>query len=213
MAKVRTRTLKKVTGGNFRLSADDHAFLTDLQRVRIIAETDANNTHYSNRKTTASKRLNKLVEAGLLKKLEITVPGQGVLGAYSFADEHVAAKYSSKMPNISRMRNGHHELIVSRLFFAEGRPDTFKIEADFCDADMEVFRRAGESVSEMATPDAMYLSVHGEPVVIEADSGQYNSTQIKNKVSAWAGFKQVWGQPRVRKSAVENYCDAVVHRF
>lgn len=213
MSNVRTGSLKKVTGGNFRLSNDDREFLADLVKVRMISESDANDTHYAGRKTSASKRLNKLVDEGLLKRTDITVPGQGKIKAYSFADESVARKYGAKLPKISRMRNGYHELIVSRLYFAEGRPESYKIEADFSDADMNRIRRPGESKSEMAIPDAMYLDRSGRPVVVEADSGQYNSTQIKQKISAWSDHKQVWGQPQARKSAVENFSDAVVHRF
>jgi hypothetical protein len=50
----------------------------------------------------------------------------------------------------------------------------------------------------------------GQIVVVEADSGQYNKTQIRSKQEAWAGFSQVWGQPDRAAARVTN---ATVHRF
>ncbi len=213
MRNRRTRILEGLTGGSFRLSSDDKAFLRDLAKVRLISEDDADATHFAQRKTKASKRLDKLVEQGLLSRKEITIPGKGVVKAYTFGSEDVAKSLGSKLPKVNRMRNAYHELIVSRLYFAEGRPASFKIEAEFTNSDIESIRQEGQSISEVARPDALFTNAQGQVVVVEADSGQYNSTQIKEKINSWKGFPQVWGQPEQRKSAVENFSSAKVHRF
>lgn len=213
MRKARTSTLKRITGSDFRLSQRDRAFLADLARVRLVSEADADVFHYEGQKTGSRRRLDKLCSAGLLKEHVLTVPGQGTIRAYSFSSDKVAKRFGGAMPSVSRMRNAYHELIVSRIFFAEGRPESFKVENDFTQTDREVFRRPGEGRDRITLPDAMYYDAHGQAVVVEADSGQYNSTQIREKVNAWQGHRQVWGQPQSRKSAVENLSDAKVHRF
>lgn len=210
---ARTGTLKRLTGENFRLSAADRAFLSDLVKVRVIAVDDADEHHYQDQKSGARRRLDKLVDAGLLKAHDFTVPGSGAQRAYSFSSQTIAGRFGGKLPNISRMRNAFHEVLTSRVYFAEGRPDSFKLEADLTLTDKSAIRQPGQSLSDVHMPDAVYRDAQGNLVMVEADSGQYNQRQIRQKINAWSAFRQVWAQPMARNSAVENQSNATVHRF
>jgi len=209
---VRTARLKKHTGGDFRLSERDKSFLSDLAKVRVIAVEDADEFHYSANKSGARKRLDKLAKQGLLQVIKYQSPTKGTQRAYTFADQKIARAYKSGLPPLGR-RNAFHEILTSRLYFTEGRPDTWKLEADMTKEEANLFRQQGESVSDVAKPDAMFINGSGQLVAVEADSGQYNKTQIQRKMNAWQGIKQVWGQPLKRNSAIENYSEVTVHRY
>ena len=210
---ARTVTLQKyLDGRNFRLSHDDRTFLDDLARVRIIDAKDADFHHYSNRKSPAVRRLDKLCEVGLLDVVHVNQPGRGKFKAYQFKTERLATLFGGKKPVIGRKRNVLHEVITSKLYFAEGRPDSFVVEGDFSADQKKLFARSSPTLSgrDSCTPDAMYLNASGKIVVIEADSGQYNKSQIMNKQAAWTNFSQVWGQPAKASARIS---DAKVHLF
>jgi len=212
MKNARTSTLKKYIGdGNFRLSADDRAFLADLAKVRVIDASDAERFHFTDRKTAAERRLNKLCEVGILERLTVNQPGRGQIKVYQFAHERVARLFGGKRPVLSRKRTALHEVITSKIYFAEGRPATFVVEGDFTKAQRDLFKAASCTLSgrESCTPDAMFLR-DGEIIVVEADSGQYNKNQIVTKQAAWSDFRQVWGQPARASARVDN---ATVHLF
>lgn len=212
MKNARTTTIKKyLNDGNFRLSAADRAFLGDLARVRIIDAADAARFHYGDRKTPAERRLDKLCEVGILERLTVNQPGRGQINTYQFAHERVARLFGGKRLAISCKRTALHEVITSKIFFAEGRPDTFVVEGDFTRAQRDLFQASNTTLSgrESCTPDALFLR-DGEIVVVEADSGQYNKNQIVSKQAAWLGFRQVWGQPARSSARVDN---ATVHLF
>ncbi|EAR07567.1 hypothetical protein [Reinekea blandensis] len=209
---ARTSRLKRQTGGTFRLTRRDQSFLQDLAKVRVIAVEDADRFHYSDNKSGARKRLDQLTKQGLLQVVEYQSPGKGAQRAYTFADQKIARAYKSGLPSLGR-RNAFHEVLTSRMYFAEGRPDSWKLEADMSRDEANLFRQEGQSMSDVAKPDAMYVDGTGQLVAVEADSGQYNKTQIQRKIDAWQGIKQVWGQPAKRNSAIENYSDVTVHRY
>lgn len=212
MKNVRTHTLRKyINDDKLRLSDADRSFLNDLARVHIVDEYDADKNHYQGRKTKASRRLDKLSAAGILERKTIFQPGRGEFKAYVFKSDRVAGLFGGKRPVIGAKRNALHEVITSRLFFAEGRPDSFVVESKFSKSQKELFRLGQGIVAgrEVCYPDALYIK-NGEVVVVEADSGQYTKTQIQAKQAAWAGFKQVWGQPDKASARVRN---ATVHRF
>jgi hypothetical protein len=211
---TRTGTLKKYIDGNIRLSDNDREFLRDLARVGIIDAADAKKFHYQETRTNADRRLDKLCEAGLLEKVDVNQPGRGKFKAYQFKTDRIATLFGGKKPTIGRKRNALHEVITSKLFFAEGRPNTFVVEANFTKKERELFALSSPSATgrNSSIPDAMYVRPDGQIVVLEADSGQYNQTQIRSKQEAWsgAGFSQVWGQPTMAASKVDN---ALVYRF
>jgi hypothetical protein len=187
-------------------------FLQDLAKVRLVALEDANKFHYSENKLGAQKRLDYLTKQGLLQVVEYQAPGKGTQKAYAFADQKIAKAYKSGLPPLGR-RNAFHEVLTSRMYFAEGRPSNWKLEADMTREEANLFRHKGQSMSDVAKPDAMYIDGSGQLVAVEADSGQYNKTQIQKKMDAWKGIKQVWGQPEKRNSAIENYSEVTVHRY
>jgi hypothetical protein len=212
MKNARSGTLKKyLNNANFKLSADDREFLSDLAKVRIIDEKDASEHHYAGRKTPASKRLDRLAEIGLLEIHTVVQPGRGKFKAYHFKTERLATLFGGKMPVIGRKRNALHEVITSRLYFAENRPSSFALESDFSQSQKDLFKVIGGTTKgrDSCMPDALFIR-DGQIVVVEADSGQYNKSQIRNKQMAWRGFKQVWGQPEKASARVD---DATVHIF
>lgn len=209
---ARSATLKKyLDDQRFRLSKDDRAFLSDLAKVRIIDEKDADTWHYRGRKTPAARRLDKLCEIGILEKTQVNQPGRGNFKAYQFKTDRMARLFGGKRPVIGRKRNALHEVICSRIYFAEGRPETWRVEGDFSREHHELFRVGDRTLTgrESCIPDAMFIR-EGRVVAVEADSGQYNQTQIASKVAAWSQFDQVWGQPAKASARVHN---ATVHRF
>lgn len=212
MINVRAGTLKKyIQDDNLRLSAADRAFLSDLARVGIVDEADAQRHHFQERKTTAARRLDRLCEAGVLECHNVHQPGRGNFKAYSFKTERIATLFGGHKPTIGRKRNALHEVIISRIFFAEGRPSTFVVESRFSKNQRDLFTVAGGTMMgrDACFPDALFIQ-NGEIVVVEADSGHYNKTQILNKQNAWSGFQQVWGQPAKASARVDG---AKVHCF
>ncbi len=192
---VRTSTLRKYLNGDIRLTERDREFLSDLSRVQIIDKQDALNVHFKT--ANSSKRLDSLCKAGVLERIEVNQPGRGRFKAYHFKTDKIASLFGGRKPAIERKRNALHEVITSKIFFAENRPKSFVVEGNFTKEQNELFKLSSPSLTgrNSSIPDAMYVNASGEIVVCEADSGQYNKTQIRSKQAAWKGFKQVWGQP------------------
>lgn len=181
-------------GSEFRLSANDRAFLTDLAKVQVISADLAHTHHYGNRKTPASARLNKLVEAGLLKRhinFDTTTGRQPV---YEFANSKIAKSWGGRLSSFASNCSLAHELITSRLYFALDRPADFRKENDFKKTDQQLISSSYGHTRDHK-PDALYTNDDGEICVVEADAGHYTRTQIRTKQVAWRHLKQVWGQP------------------
>lgn len=211
MINVRSSTLKKyLSDSSLRLSLADREFLADMAVVRIIGIDDAAEHHYKNNRAP-QKRLDRMCKAGLLEVRDVYQPGKGSFKAYSFASEKIARLFGGKIPSIGSRRNALHECITSKIYFAEGRPESFTLEADFSSDQKELIAvNEGASGENICMPDAMFMR-NGKAVVVEADSGQYNQTQIQAKQSAWKGLEQVWGQPS--KAAARVHGNSKVYRF
>lgn len=200
--KARAGTLKQyISDSTIRLTDADRALFSDLAKVRIIDEQDAD-FHFQNRKTPASKRLDRLAEAGILKCVDVFQPGRGNFKAYTFANKDVARVMGGKLPTIGSKRNALHEVITSRLYFAAGRPDSFKLEADLSKEEKQYFSTLSVDGGS-CLPDAVFYE-GGQMVVVEADSGQYTAAQIAAKQAGWKGIKQIWGQPSIAAARVHN---------
>lgn len=200
--KARGATLKKyITDQTIRLTDADRALFADMAKVRIIDEADAG-FHYQGRKTPPSHRLDRLAEAGILKRVDIYQPNRGNFKAYTFASKDVARVMGGKLPTIGSKRNALHEVITSKLYFAAGRPDSFKLEADLTKEEKQYFSTLSVEGGS-CLPDAVFYE-GGQMVVVEADSGQYTAAQIAAKQAGWKGIKQIWGQPSVAAARVHN---------
>lgn len=206
--KARAGTLKKyISDQSLRLTAADRAFFADMAKVRIIDEVDAG-FHYKGRSTKPALRLERLVQAGVLVRIDVFQPGRGNFKAYQFANKDIARVMGGKLPVIGAKRNALHEVITSKIYFAEGRPSTFTLEDEMTKELREQFKGIASDGSS-SLPDAVFY--RGESLVIcESDSGQYNKAQIESKQASWKGISQVWGQPSRSAARVEN---AKVHRF
>ena len=128
-----------------------------------------------------------------------------------FSNKKIASLFGGDVPTIGAKRNALHEVITSKIYFAEGRPDSFILENDFSKSQKELFKVGQGLVAdrEICLPDAIYIK-DGEMVVVEADSGQYTKSQIQAKQAAWSGMKQVWGRP---SKAFARVTGAKVHSF
>jgi hypothetical protein len=209
--QTRTFTLKKyISDKKIRLSVNDKAFLKDLSKVQIIDVKDSEH-HYLSNSGGSEKRLDKLCEAGILESKNIYNPNSGLTKSYMFKNDKIAQLFHGKKPKLNLRRSGLHDLIASKIYFAEGRPQSFVLESDFTDKQKELFK-FGKGVVEgrnVCYPDAFFIS-EGEIVLVEADSGQYTQAQINAKQAAWKGMKQVWGRPTGTTTHVNN---AQVHNF
>jgi len=181
--------LNSLTPRSLRLSPADRNFLRDLARVQIISHDLAGQHHYSHLKAGADRPLDRLRKAGILKTKTLHVSGNPSVRTYEFASTAMAKAWGGKCPVTGAKRTDLHELITSRLYFELGRPDDFRVAANFTKEDL--------SACGAIRPDAMYTH-EDQRVMVEADSGQYTRAQIIEKIALWKSFglhQQVWGQP------------------
>jgi hypothetical protein len=189
--KVKTH----LSDDTIRLSQDDRQFLRDLARVQYISEDIAREQHYQDRKTAPKLRLDKLVEAGLLKRHTMHEYGKGKLAVYEFANDALAKSWGGKRSVFGSNRTLQHEVITSRLYFSLNRPADFRKENQFTAKDKQFISRRSNGDHDYK-PDALFTVSPGEVCFVEADSGQYSKAQIIKKQVAWQDVRQVWGQPR-----------------
>ncbi len=191
-----SRLLNKANSSSaIRLSAADRAFLQDLSKALIIDETTANLWHYAERKSGARRRLDKLVEAGILERFEIGAPkGMKKITAWQFANKAMARAWGGDVPGVGTNRGHFHELLAGRSYFEMGRPQEFRTAGSFTAEDTLLFGGIA--------PDAIARGENGELIFVEADSGHYTKTQIQQKQRAWQDQQQFWIQPRTAMARV-----------
>lgn len=209
--QTRTLTLKKyISDKKIRLSANDRDFLKDLAKVQIIDVKDSKH-HFLSNKDGGEKRLDKLCKVGILESKNVYNPNSGFVKTYIFKSDKIASLFHGKKPKLNLRRSGLHDLISSKIYFAEGRPDSFVLESNFTDKQKELFKFGQGIVAnrDVCFPDAFFIN-DGEIVLVEADSGQYTQSQINAKQAAWKGMKQVWGRPTGTRTHVNN---SMVHNF
>jgi hypothetical protein len=208
----RTARLLVMTGmepASLRLRAADRAFLRDLAKVQLISSDLAQRHHYSHLKGGEARPLSRLEEAGIIRSKTLHVPGRAPVRTYEFASSQVAKAFGGLTPVTGAKRTDLHELITSRIYFELGRPESFRVASKFSREDV-LFVGSHR-------PDAMFTDPStGEVVLVEADSGQYNRTQILEKVVHWRSLglhRQVWGQPHFAAANVPTGSGVEVMRF
>lgn len=215
MATPKTYKINRLIGegSNLRMSEHDKAFLSDLAKVRIIATDDATANHYSHLKGGADQRLSRLVDAGLLKQTQVYQPAKGKFMAYEFASKDIAKAFGAKNTAvIGAKRTALHEVITSRTYFALGRPESFRLVDELSRSEKDIFRQEG--ASKPMLPDAVMIDQStGAYVAIEADSGQYNKSQVLTKAEAWGDLKQVWAQPEKASCSIAENSNTTVFKF
>lgn len=211
MKNPHTRRLKELAGTRteFRLLSADREFLRDLARVHLLSDDLASKHHYTHLKGGATRSLDRLEAAGLLEKKTLRVPGQAPVHTYQFANEAIARAWGGALPVTGAKRTDLHELISSRLYYELGRPQDFRLAADFTPGDITAVGGC--------RPDALYTDTDtGELVAVEADSGQYTRRQILEKMARWNAVglsRQVWGQPTYASSRVPTLENVAVYRL
>lgn len=215
---MRTYRLRQRFGvpEGLRLTSRDRAFLGDLARVGVIDAGTASVFHYADNQSGAGRRLDTLAQAGLLRRVAIIDPSCGPVVVYGFQSDRLARAFGGREVRTGPNRTTYHELLVSRSYFAVGRPADFRVTLQFSDADLARFgatravpphRRGTQHgfAREVAIPDAVFTDASGALVVVEADAGHYTTRQIAQKQLQWSGYRQLWVQParshaRVRPS-------------
>lgn len=213
---VRTTTMKKYLKGmeeaKIRLTKNDKAFLSDLAQVRLVGLKDAMHHHYGG-KESCQRRLQKLVEVGLLNERQVIQPGKGKNEkCYEFASDRIARLYGGRGAGIGSKRSDLHELLVSQVYFKLGRPDGFKLGDQMTELEKKAFLQPVRGDGGGITPDA-YYEQGGELIFVEADAGQYTKKQVMNKQQSWVGVKQVWVQPEKANCVVPRVGDVEVMRL
>jgi hypothetical protein len=219
-----SRVRARVGDRNLRLTGADRQFLADLAQARLVDESTAARWHYSDRKSGASRPLERLTRAGVLQRYSIVDPSRGqTINVYGFRDGRIARMWGGRAPSIGRQRQVYHELMVGRLYFEAGRPESWRTDQEFDRADYERFGQAPPGFSQGAThhavagdgalPDALYTDADGQVVAVEADSGHYTSRQINHKQQLWRGCRQLWGQPTQPHAAVPRGAGVQVAQF
>jgi hypothetical protein len=195
----RTARLIQLAGSDtaLRLTAADRRFLEDLTRVQLISSDLADEHHYAHLKGASGRSLDRLSRAGLITGKRMQRKDGTAIKVYQFADASIAGAFGGKLPVTGARRTDLHELLSSRAYFALGRPETFKLAAHFS--------RDESALCGSLLPDAMYTdALSGEIVVVEADGGNYNKTQITQKIVRWRAIgltRQVWAQAREARAA------------
>lgn len=189
----KTSRLMRLAGSevSLRLSEADRGFLKDLAKIQLISTDLADKNHYSHLKGSSARSLERLEKAGLITSKLLYQSGAAPIKTYQFADKSIAGAFGGKLPVTGAKRTDLHELMTSRAYFELGRPDSFKLATSFAKEEI--------AMCGSLRPDAIYTdTATGETVVVEADSGHYNQTQINAKVDRWraAGLtRQVWARP------------------
>lgn len=202
----RLKKLLKVDG--VTITAKDKAMFGDLSKVGVLSQEQALSNH-----NLSSQRLERLSKAGFLKRHVSYDRKKGKVISYTFPSKRVAQVFGGFCAKVSN-RTMRHELLVSEAYFKAGRPGDFRVESRFDGRDHDLFNskllKVGQKKEAYAIeyqtqiPDAMFTDQSGEIVVVEADAGNYNRTQIDNKVKHWQKMKQLWIQPDIKTSTVPN---------
>ncbi len=178
-------------GSHFNLSPADRAFLRDLAVIQIISPDLADRYHYPHLKGGAQRRLSRLEVSGLLASNRLYVVGEKPARIYQFASHAIAAAWGGSLPVIGSKRSALHELMTARAYFVLGRPADFRVAVRMSESDI--------FLCGSRKPDALYTdAATGEIVLVEADSGNYTSAQIRDKAAHWwvlGLLRQIWVQP------------------
>ena len=183
-----------------RLTAEDRAVLADLSKVGVIAADDAAAHYYQGRATGPLRRFDRLARAGILRAHVAHAPDGTTTRVYGWGSDGVAKAHGARMIKHQATRSLYHEVLVSKVYFRQGRPDSWSLIGDANKKELRAL--PGFGASDEVLPDAIFRSADGSQVMVEADSGHYSSTQIKEKMAAWGGCRQIWIQPSISHARV-----------
>ncbi len=198
-AKYRTgkRIRDAASSPLLNLSQADRALLRDLAVVQLISANLAGRYHYPHLKDGAQRRLARLETGGLLAGRRLYVTGEKPARIYQFASREIARAWGGDLPVIGSKRTALHELMTARAYFVLGRPADFRVAVRMSDSDI--------FLCGSRRPDALYTdTATGEIVLVEADSGNYTASQIRDKAARWWALglaRQIWVQPAAGRAA------------
>ena len=200
------RLKKLLKADGMTITAKDKAMFHDLSKVGVLSQQQVKSHH-----NQSNERLDKLAKAGFLKRHVSYDRKKGRVISYSFPSKRVAQVFNGFCPKLSN-RTMRHELLVSEAYFHAGKPTDFKVESRFDGRDHDLFDSKLLSVGQKKEyfavehqaqlPDAIFTNGAGDTVVVEADAGNYNRTQIDTKLKSWQGMKQLWVQPSDKNKAI-----------
>ena len=191
-----TKLKRRIDGLSIRLFKEDKTLLSDIARVGVIDTLDAS-SHYAN-SNKATSRLEYLVNKGVLSVAQTLHQKHGMVKVYSIANDKIANIWRTTAYEQKRNCSILHDLMVSKAYFAAGRPQSFLLANNLSHQDKDKFTIAKYFNSSGSTPDALYTNSAGEAVCVEADAGQYTSSQISKKIEHWRsmGYTHIhWSKP------------------
>lgn len=192
-----------------KLTERDKSILTDLARCRVLSFMQISAMHFPHAKErTCRERLEKLVKAGYLGKT--TVPAEK---AVAWLDVYYLEKkgkrwatgpeggFDSKyvFANPGKYDEILHQVRTNEVYLmlTENEKATWKI-GDVLEIELGTARKG----SDVCVPDAVFSNESGSLVYVEADTGCYTASQIRERAAAFSGIKgikTIWTCPTGRK--------------
>ena len=187
-----------VAGGGYpSLAPAEIILFRDLAIVQLVSDELVARYHFASEYAEAKCALFRLLRAGLLASSRFYVAGEKPTRLYRFASRAIASAWGGRLPAVRSGRAALHEILISRAYFMLGCPMDFRVAAYFTDRE----RRLGDA----CRPDAVYTDSGSKKfVLVESDSGQYSSRQIRDKITRWLALgltEQLWIQPLGMRAA------------
>ncbi|WP_242868719.1 replication-relaxation family protein [Desulfotomaculum copahuensis] len=196
-----------------QLTVRDKNILTDLARCRVLSVNQIRDAYWpAAKERTCTDRLEQLEKAGYLKGHTVGAEKPGTfMKIYCLDTKGKRWATSPEGPGLDRsivfIHPGKsneviHQIRTNQVYFrlSESEKATWRI-GDALEIEHGVFKGG----SGMEVPDASYTSETGEEILVETDCGKYTPTQIKEKVSGFAGRKTVWVCPAGREFTLTKY--------
>jgi hypothetical protein len=195
-----------------QLTERDKAILTDLARCRVLSFEQVKNAYWSHAKErTCYERLKQLQKAGYVTEHTVSAekPGSS-LRVFCLDTKGKRWATGPQGPGLDRSvvfthpgksNEVVHQVRTNQVYFQLSGDEkaTWRI-GDALEIENGVYAGGSDMV-----PDASYIGDEGEEVYVETDCGKYTPSQIREKVSAFAGKKTVWVCPAGREDTMARH--------
>lgn len=187
-----------------QLTDRDMSIFLDLGRCRVLSLEQIHKQYWPEaQKRTCLERMARLEKAGFIQSLDISAEKAGnhikifclevkgrnkVCGPAGLIKDNVFV-YPGKLNEIL------HQVRTNNAYYAlsDNEKKTYRI-GDLIEKERGVNRGGGG----VEVPDASYVSDDGYEVFVEADTGQYNARQVREKVASFGNVKTIWVCPSKR---------------
>lgn len=189
----------------------DMSILTDLGRCRVLSVAQLQKQYWPEAKErTCLERLARLEKAGYIQSLDISAekPGYHLKVYYLDAKGRkeacgpVGLIKDNVFVHPGKLNEILHQVRTNNVYYtlSANERETYRI-GDLIEKERGVSRGGGG----VEVPDASYVSDDGNEIFVEADTGQYNSRQVRKKVSSFGDTKTVWVCPENRARFLQRH--------